>query len=71
MFNGKFMVGGFAKGYTVNLWRHTKEDEEYTSERFKKSLDNGVLGWDGIRHQLLYRDEDGKLWKAKFEETDG
>jgi hypothetical protein len=71
MFKGEFKMGGLVKGYTVKLWRHSKEDEEYTTDRFKKSIDNSELGWDGVNQQLLYRDENGKLWKAKFEETDG
>jgi hypothetical protein len=48
-----------------------KSDREDTTDRFKKSIDNSELGWGGINQQLLYRDETGKLWKAKFEETDG
>lgn len=71
MFKGEFKMGGMAKGHAVKLWRLTKEDEEYTTERFKKSIDNSEMGWDGVNQHLLYRDEDGKLWKAKFEETDG
>jgi hypothetical protein len=74
MFKGEFKIGGktpHVKGKSIKLYRHNIESDEYTTEFFKKSIDNAELGWDGINQQLLYRDEDGKLWKAKFEETDG
>jgi hypothetical protein len=75
MFNGEFKMGGRpeskAKGFYIKLWRHGKESKEYTTEFFKKSIENDEMGWSGLNQELLYRDKDGKLWKAKFEETDG
>jgi hypothetical protein len=71
MFSGKFKMGGknpTVKGCIVHLYRHINESKEYTTERFKTSLDNGEMGWNGVHQELLYRDRDGKLWKAKFEE---
>ena len=75
MFKGEFKMGGRteskAKGFYIRLWHHNKESDEYTTEVFKKSIENGEMGWSGVHEELLYRDEDGKLWKAKFEVTDG
>jgi len=74
MFRGKFQIGGknpHVKGMSIKLYRHNKELDEYTTQNFKSSIENGVMGWSGVHQELFYRDKDGKLWKAKFEETDG
>lgn len=59
------------KGMNIKLYRHNKESDEYTTQTFKSSIESGEMGWNGVRRELIYRDETGKLWKAKFEETDG
>ncbi len=78
MFRGEFKMGGNnprVKGMNIKLYRHGKESDEYTTQTFKSSIENGEMGWSDVHQELLYRDEDGKLWKAKFEanfeETDG
>jgi len=74
MFKGEFKMGGknpHVRGMSIKLYRDDKESDEYTTEVFKKSIENGEMGWSGVHEELLYRDENGKLWKAKFEETDG
>jgi hypothetical protein len=71
MFKGKFEIGGlnpYAKDTTISLYRHNKESKEYTTENFKKSIDINKMGWSEIHQALFYRDENGKLWKATFEE---
>jgi hypothetical protein len=74
MFKGEFKIGGknpHVKGKSIKLYRHNIESDEYTTQTFKSSIESGVMGWSGVHQELLYRDEDGKLWKANFEETDG
>jgi hypothetical protein len=74
MFKGEFQMGGkstHAKGIAIKLYCHNKESDKYTTRAFKSSIENGEMGWSGVHQELLYRDENGKLWKAKFEETDG
>jgi hypothetical protein len=70
MFKGKFKLGGrgLSKDMTIVLYRHNKESEKYTPTDFIKTIGQNEMGWDGVNDRLLYRDEDGKLWKAKFEE---
>jgi hypothetical protein len=70
MFKGEFKIGGFrtdVKDKIIKLYRRGSID----IKGFEDSIEPGVMAWDDPTQELLYRDKDGNLYKAKFEVIDG
>jgi hypothetical protein len=70
MFKGEFKIGGFrpdTKDKIIKLYRRG----DIESKGFEDSIEPEVMAWDDPNEELLYRDENGKLWKATFETVDG
>lgn len=71
MFKGEFVIGGNRKEVKDNIVKLYRCKSEPLLGEFKNSIKPGVMGWNGVDGELLYRAEDGKLYRAKFEVIDG
>lgn len=67
-FKGQFLIGGKSpiRDYRIKLYR--RETVKQSHQDFLDSIGVNTLAYDSVEDLLLYRDEIGKLWKAKFEE---
>lgn len=73
MFKGEFAMGGknpYVRDKIIKLYRWSGLNKTIL-EDFKKSIEPHVMAWNGVDEELLYRDDDGRLYRAKFEVIDG
>jgi hypothetical protein len=73
MFKGEFVMGGqnpYVRGKKVKLYRWSGANNTRL-EDFENTITPGVMGWNGVDGELLYRGDDGRLYRAKFEVIDG
>lgn len=73
MFRGEFVIGGknpYVRDKTIKFYRWSGAGKTRL-EDFKETITPRVVGWNDADEELLYRAEDGKLYRAKFEVIDG
>lgn len=73
MFKGEFVIGGknpYVRDKIIKLYRWSRAGKTRL-EDFTESIEPRVMGWNGVDEELIYRDTEGKLYRAKFEAIDG
>lgn len=70
-FDGYTHLGGksYMRGIKKILHRRVFE-QNGTLEQFIDTVEKGVLAYDVPTRQLLYRDENNKIWVAEFRKLD-
>ena len=73
MFKGEFVMGGlnpYVGDKIIKPYRRSGAGKTRLEDS-KETITPGVMGWNGVDGELIYRDTEGKLYRAKFEAIDG